>query len=30
VYDPAREYVERFFNPQRGDIILNPLVPLLG
>ena len=25
VYDPAREYVERFFNPERGDIILNPL-----
>jgi len=25
VYDPAREYVERFFNNQRGDIILNPL-----
>ena len=25
VYDPAREYIERFFNPERGDIILNPL-----
>jgi len=25
VYDPALEYTERFFNPQRGDIILNPL-----
>ena len=25
VYDPAREYVERFYNPERGDIILNPL-----
>ena len=25
VYDPAREYVKRFFNPARGDVILNPL-----
>jgi type IV secretory pathway TraG/TraD family ATPase VirD4 len=25
VYDPAREYVERFYSPERGDIILNPL-----
>jgi hypothetical protein len=25
VYDPAREYIERFYNPERGDIILNPL-----
>jgi type IV secretory pathway TraG/TraD family ATPase VirD4 len=25
VYDPAREYVKRFYEPDRGDIILNPL-----
>jgi len=25
VYDPAREYVKRFYDPVRGDIILNPL-----
>jgi type IV secretory pathway TraG/TraD family ATPase VirD4 len=25
VYDPAREFVKRFFNPSRGDVILNPL-----
>jgi hypothetical protein len=25
VYDPAREYVKRFYNPDREDIILNPL-----
>lgn len=25
VYDPAREYVKRFYDPGRGDIILNPL-----
>jgi type IV secretory pathway TraG/TraD family ATPase VirD4 len=25
VYDPAREYVRRFYNPDRGDVILNPL-----
>jgi hypothetical protein len=25
VYDPAREYVKRFYDPARGDIILNPL-----
>jgi hypothetical protein len=25
VYDPAREYVKRFYDPDRGDIILNPL-----
>lgn len=25
VYDPTGEYVERFYNPRRGDIILNPL-----
>jgi DNA helicase HerA-like ATPase len=25
VYDPAREYVKRFFDPARGDVILNPL-----
>ncbi len=25
VYDPAGEFTERFFRPQRGDFILNPL-----
>jgi hypothetical protein len=25
VYDPAREYVRRFYSPERGDVILNPL-----
>ena len=25
VYDPAREYVKRFYAPDRGDVILNPL-----
>jgi len=25
VYDPAREYVKRFYDPTKGDIILNPL-----
>lgn len=25
VYDPAREYVKRFYDSSRGDIILNPL-----
>jgi type IV secretory pathway TraG/TraD family ATPase VirD4 len=25
VYDPAREYVRHYFNPSRGDIVLNPL-----
>ena len=25
VYDPAREYVKRFYDPTRGDVILNPL-----
>ncbi len=25
VYDPAREYVKRFYDPVRGDVILNPL-----
>jgi type IV secretory pathway TraG/TraD family ATPase VirD4 len=25
VYDPSREYVKRFYDPTRGDIILNPL-----
>lgn len=25
VYDPAREYVKRFYDPTRCDIILNPL-----
>ena len=25
VYDPAREFVKRFYDPERGDIILNPL-----
>jgi hypothetical protein len=24
VYDPALEFTSRFFNPERGDIILNP------
>ncbi len=24
IYDPAREYVKRFYDPVRGDIILNP------
>lgn len=25
VYDPAREFVRRFYNPKNGDVILNPL-----
>lgn len=25
VYDPAREFVKRFYNPERSDVILNPL-----
>jgi hypothetical protein len=25
VYDPAREFMKRFYNPSRGDVILNPL-----
>jgi type IV secretory pathway TraG/TraD family ATPase VirD4 len=25
VYDPACEFVKQFYNPQRGDIVLNPL-----
>jgi len=25
VYDPALEYLPQFFDPQRGDVILNPL-----
>ncbi len=25
VYDPASEYVQRFYNESRGDVILNPL-----
>jgi hypothetical protein len=25
VYDPACEFVQRFYSPERGDIILNPL-----
>lgn len=25
VYDPAREFVKRFYNPSRGEVILNPL-----
>jgi hypothetical protein len=25
LYDPALEYVTRFYSPERGDIILNPL-----
>jgi len=25
VYDPAREFIERFYDESRGDIVLNPL-----
>ena len=25
VYDPAREFVKRFYDPNNGDVILNPL-----
>ena len=25
VYDPARDFVRRFYDPTRGDVILNPL-----
>jgi hypothetical protein len=25
VYDPAREFVKRFYDPEHGDVILNPL-----
>jgi hypothetical protein len=25
VYDPAMEYLPQFYNPQRGDVILNPV-----
>jgi type IV secretory pathway TraG/TraD family ATPase VirD4 len=25
VYDPEREYTPEFYNPERGDVILNPL-----
>ena len=25
IYDPERQYVERFYNEERGDIILNPI-----
>src|SRR5271169_6479088 len=25
VYDPAREFVQRFYEPKNGDVILNPL-----
>ena len=25
VYDPAREFVQRFYDPNNGDVILNPL-----
>jgi type IV secretory pathway TraG/TraD family ATPase VirD4 len=25
VYDPALEFVKRFYDPERGDVILNPL-----
>lgn len=25
VYDPAREFVKRFYDPESGDVILNPL-----
>lgn len=24
VYDPAREYIQHFYDPRRGDIVLNP------
>jgi len=24
VYDPALEYTPQFFNPARGDLVLNP------
>ena len=33
VYDPACEYVQRFFDKDRGDIVLNPVgrtLPILG
>ena len=25
IYDPARDFVRRFYDPKRGDVILNPL-----
>ena len=25
VYDPAREFIQRFYEPKNGDVILNPL-----
>jgi hypothetical protein len=25
VYDPAREYIREFYDPDRGDVVLNPL-----
>jgi hypothetical protein len=25
VYDPATEYIQKFFNAERGDVVLNPL-----
>src|ERR1700734_2367451 len=25
VYDPARDFVRRFYDPKRGDVVLNPL-----
>jgi len=25
VYDPAREFIQRFYDPKNGDVILNPL-----
>jgi len=25
VYDPAREFLKRFYDPSRGDVVLNPL-----
>lgn len=25
IYDPAREFLKRFYEPERGDVILNPL-----
>jgi hypothetical protein len=30
VYDPALEYTPQFFDPKRGDLILNPLDALLA
>jgi predicted AAA+ superfamily ATPase len=32
VYDPALEYLPQFYDPARGDVILNPIdaLPILG